>query len=339
MSELTFPRQGGSDAHDCAYAGAGRRLFGPAGALLLAIMFGAATPSLASPGPERPAPSAATTEAGIKMIRDAISEMRYIDAEHLLDEAAVAGIKDDRLTLLAGELELDRHQLRPALAAFDELESRAATVPRETLNQARCDRGVTLSLLGRSEDAVRVLAEAVKADPSQWRAWNALGAEYDVRRDWEKAEAAYARAMDASSGDARVLNNRGYSRLLQKRYDESAADLVAALNLRPDFAEARANLRLLLALKGDYARATQGGGGQDQATLLNNAGFAAAMQGDYARAQELLTKALQMRSTYFEKAGENLKVVSALAASTNKSSRRETSGDSPADNGQLTLVH
>jgi Flp pilus assembly protein TadD len=247
------------------------------------------------------------------MIREAISEMRFMDAERLLDEAAVAGIKDDRLTLLAGELDLNRHQLKPALAAFDELEARSASVAPAIVSQARANRGITLSLMGRSEDALGVLLEAVKADPTLWRAWNALGAEHDARRDWAKAEEAYGHALDASRGDPIVLNNRGYSRLLQKRYDEGAADLVAALGKRPDFPQARANLRLLLAMKGDYTRAIQGGGDQDQATLLNNAGFAAAMQGDYARAEDFLNRAMKLRSTYFEKAGENLKVVSALA--------------------------
>ncbi len=265
----------------------------------------------AAPGPSPV--TAAATDAGVAQIREAIAEMRFIDAERLLDQAAVAGVKDDRMTLLAGELELNRHQLKPALAAFDELEARAATVPAATLTEARRDRGITLSLLGRGDDAIRVLSEVVKVDPSQWRAWNALGAEYDARRDWDKAETAYSHALEGSGGDALVLNNRGYSRLMQKHYDDSATDLVAALNKRPDFPEARANLRLVLAMKGDYARATQGGSDQDQATLLNNAGFAAAMQGDYARAQDLLNQALKLRSTYFEKAGENLKVVSALS--------------------------
>ena len=289
-------------------------------ALGLVIAFAPLARAAAQTSPQARGPAAtpsaarsAAAEAGIAMIRDAITELRFMDAERLLDEAAASQVKDDRLTLLAGELELARHQLKPALAAFDELEARAKTVAPATLIQARTERGITLSLLGRSDDAIRVLTVVTQSDPTQWRAWNALGSEYDARRAWDQAEAAYAHAMEASNGAALVLNNRGYSRLLQKRYDESAADLVAALNQRPDFPEARANLRIVLAMKGDFARAIQGGGDQDQATLLNNAGFAAAMQGDYARAEELLHRALRLRSTYYEKAGENLKVVSALA--------------------------
>ena len=32
---------------------------------------------------------------------------------------------------------------------------------------------ITLSLLGRGDDAIRVLSEVVKVDPSQWRAFAA----------------------------------------------------------------------------------------------------------------------------------------------------------------------
>ncbi len=89
---------------------------------------------------------------------------------------------------------------------------------------------------------------------------------------------------------------------------------MAALHKRPDFAEARTNLRLALAMGGDYERAIAGGSQNEQAALLNNAGFAAAMRGDYAKAEELLGRALTLKSEYYARASENLKIVRALAA-------------------------
>ena len=71
--------------------------------------------------------------------------------------------------------------------------------------------------------------------------------------------------MEGSGGAAQVLNNRGYSRLLQHRRDEAIADLVAALRKRPDMAEARTNLRLALAMGGDYERAVSGASADDRA--------------------------------------------------------------------------
>ena len=147
-----------------------------------------------------------------------------------------------------------------------------------------------------------------------WRAWNALGAEYDLRQDWAGAAQAYDQAIATSGGAAIVLNNRGYSRLLQHRPDEAAPDFVAALQKKPDLAAARTNLRLALAMKGDYVRATAAGVSDDEATLLNNAGFAAALRGDYAKAKELLDRAMKARSEYYGRASENLDVVRGLSA-------------------------
>lgn len=161
-----------------------------------------------------------------------------------------------------------------------------------------------------------MLKRAVEADPAAWRAWNALGAEYDKRGLWTQAEDAYGHAFTTSNGAALVLNNRGYSRLLQLRRREAIADLTAALRKKPDFAEARTNLRLALAMDGDYDRAIAGGAPADQAALLNNAGFAAGMRGDYDKAQELLSRAVALKSEYYARASENLKIVRALAAQT-----------------------
>ena len=111
-----------------------------------------------------------------------------------------------------------------------------------------------------------------------------------------------------------MLNNRGYSRLLQHQRDLAVADFVAALRKKPDLAEARTNLRLALAMGGDYDRAIAGGTASEQAALLNNAGFAATMRGDYTSAEQLLNKALALKSEYYTVASDNLKIVRALSA-------------------------
>jgi Flp pilus assembly protein TadD len=182
-------------------------------------------------------------------------------------------------------------------------------------------QGLALSLLGRSNEAVAVLQRAVAADASAWRAWNALGAEYDARSRWTDADAAYQHAFASSDGAALVLNNRGYSRLLQRRRDEAVSDFVAALQKKPDLAEARTNLRLALAMGGDYERAIAGASSGDQAALLNNAGFAAGMRGDYAKAEELLGRAVTARGEYYARASENLKIVRALASRSDEPAR------------------
>ena len=256
-------------------------------------------------------PAPAVSDAVVADAQRAIDEQRLLDAGRILDGARIGGLRDPRLDLLGGDLNLRRGRYAAALAHYQ-----AAETGPEQRGRALQGQGVTLSLMGRSDEALAILQRAVEADPGAWRAWNALGREYDNRTLWADAEGAYTHAMSASNGDALVLNNRGYSRLLQQRRDEAITDLVAALQKRPSFVEARTNLRLALAMRGDYDRAVAGGSPDDQAALLNNAGFAAGMRGDYAKAEVLLGQALELKSAYYGRASENLKFVRALAAQT-----------------------
>lgn len=273
--------------------------------LTLAAVFLTTSPAGAkSPVAAGVLPSAAAAE-----IRRAIDEQRLLDAGRMVDQAMLDGVKDPRLLLLGGDLNLVRKRYNVALTSY-----RMAEGSLETRAQSLQGQGLALAMLGRSAEALAMLKRAIAEDPKAWRAWSALGAEYDTRGDWTAAEDAYAHAMSSSGGAPQVLNNRGYSRLLQRRRDEAVADLVAALRKKPDMAEARTNLRLALAMGGDYERAVSGGSAADQAALLNNAGFAAGMRGDYAKAEELLNQALTVKTEYYARASENLKIVRALAA-------------------------
>lgn len=252
---------------------------------------------------------AALSPQALADIQCAIDEQRLLDAGRYLNQAFLAGIKDPRLNLLDGNLNLAQGHFRAALDAFTVAEN-----AQETRSAALEGKGIALSLTGNADKALPVLQAAVAANPAAWRAWNALGSLYDGRGQWTEANAAYEQAVATSDGAAIVLNNRGYSRLLQHQRDLAVADFVAALRKKPDLAEARTNLRLALAVGGDYDRAIAGGTASEQAALLNNAGFAAAMRGDYANAEQLLNKALALKSEYYAVASDNLKIVRALSA-------------------------
>lgn len=237
----------------------------------------------------------------------AMAEGRSLDAGRLLDQALTAGVNDVRLTFRAGELQLSRARFEDAARAFAQAEAspelRAASLQ---------GRGLALANLGRSAEATTALQAAVAADPSQWRAWNALGVEYDRRRSWAESDAAYAKAIEASGGAAIALNNRGYSRMLQGRYAEASQDIVGALDKDPQLAAARANLRLLLAMQGDYERATKVVSSQQKAEVYNNAGFVALMRSDLPAAERLLQQSIDARGDTSGRAMENLQLVQAL---------------------------
>jgi len=280
---------------------------------VLAAVVAVATGAIGSGSAAAPrAPRAEKTTLSVTQVdevRRAIEEQRLLDAGQMIDRATYSGVKDARLSLLSGELGLARGRLDNALRDFAVAEASPATSA-----EALQGKGVALARLGRTADAIATLEKAVALSPDAWRGWNSLASQYDRRKDWNRAEDAYARAMANSGGSPIVFNNRGYSRLLQGRYDEAVSDFVAALDKKPDLAEARTNLRLAMAFKGDYSRSIAGGPQEDRAALLNNAGFAAGVRGDYGKAEELLGQALKSRAQFYERASENLKLVQSLSA-------------------------
>jgi Flp pilus assembly protein TadD len=240
-------------------------------------------------------------------IKRALDEQRLVDAGKLLDQALLAGDKTPQLAIYSGQLSLGRGQYEAALSAFKRVEGEAK-VQGDSLE----GQGLALALLKRSDEALAVLQKAVAAKPSAWRAWNALGSEYDARRRWPDANAAYERAIAESGSAPLALNNRGFSRLLQGRYDEAVADFVEALAKKPDLPAARTNLRLAIAMRGEYDRALAGAPQDSEAANLNNAGFAAMMRGDYAAAESLFDRAMQAKGEFYGRAAANLQLARAL---------------------------
>ncbi len=261
----------------------------------------------------RPKPAAApATQTGALAARisQAIDERRYVDAGTLLDQAVVADVKAPELTVLRGELLLARGRFAEALDVF-------RSVATEPAQKARAleGEGLAFSLLGRSADALASLTAATALDKTAWRAWNGLGREYDLRGDWARAKSAYASAMAAPGANlAIVLNNRGYSQLLQHKNDLASADFVAALDRDPTLNAARTNLRITLAMEGAYERASVVGVGDDRAAVLNNVGLTAAMRGDYLEADRLLNQAMAAKGQFYGRASENLQLSRDLAS-------------------------
>jgi Flp pilus assembly protein TadD len=243
------------------------------------------------------------TDKNVADIESAIEEKRFIEAGAMIDMVVLSGSKDPRMPLLAAKLDLSRGRYDQALDKF-----RQAEAAPETHGAATEGEGLALALSGRQGEAVPMLKKAVAENPKAWRAWNALGGAYDDKRQWAEADDAYVHALEASDAPAIVLNNRGYSRLLRNRLDEASADFVEALRQRPNLEAARTNLRLVMALKGEYGRATAGAQKDSEAALLNNAGFAALVRGDYARAEALLQQAIQRKGEYYELASANLEL-------------------------------
>jgi Flp pilus assembly protein TadD len=285
-------------------------------ALLIGLALTGLAPVSASAGlfGRRSTPPAATAQVPPEYfaeIQRALDEQRLLDAGNLIDQALLAGDKNPRLVIFAGQLKLARARYDDALADFKQVETTPAVA-----GDALEGEGLALALLQRSDEAFQVLQKAVGAKPSAWRAWNALGSEYDARRRWPEAEAAYERALTESDRSPLVLNNRGFSRLLQGRPDDAVRDFVEALAKKPDLPAARTNLRLAMAMRGEYDRASAGAPQDNEAANLNNAGFVAMMRGDYAAAEKLFERAMQAKGEYYGRAAANAQLAQALKTQT-----------------------
>lgn len=253
------------------------------------------------------APTPSVDDRAITQIQQDLDEQRYVDAGILLDRALISGKGDPRLMLLVGELNLAKGRYDVALESFKRVDAQ-----QELRERALEGEGVAMSLLGRLDEALPVLESAAAANSASWHTWNALGVIYDRRNEWTKANLAYEHAISASGSSPIVLNNRGFSRLSQNKLDDAAGDFVLALQKKPDFASARNNLRLAIAMKGDYARATEGANVADRASIFNNAGFAAMTRGDYTAAEKLLGQAIEAKGEYYSVATTNLEMVHGL---------------------------
>ncbi len=114
----------------------------------------------------------------ILQIQSAFDDQRYLDASKILNQALLLSGSDPRLTYWAGQLSLARGRYEDALANFTTIK----TDPK-LRGLALEGEGIAFAKLGRTDEAMASLQGAVAADPSAWRAWNALGSEFDRRHD------------------------------------------------------------------------------------------------------------------------------------------------------------
>lgn len=91
----------------------------------------------------------------------------------------------------------------------------------------------------------RYYREATDLRPDNADAWLGLAASYDQLRRFDLAVRAYDRAIAIVGPSATILNNMGYSLLLQGNLPEAHKKLLAAQELDPHNPYIEANLQLL----------------------------------------------------------------------------------------------
>ncbi len=256
----------------------------------------------------------------IELAERALADGRLKDAGLLLERYLFTYPNDPRGRLGAAELYLARRNTGIALEQFrriveprktasasaesaserdgEEAQSPSEALPAVTpspklMARAHQGYGIAALLIGDRATAHLQLTKALESDPSLWRAWNALGAYHDGERDWVASERDYDNALRLRPQDPAILNNLGFSLMMQGRMPESAAALQTALRLDPGSAVIETNLRLALAKQGDYRRAAAGSKDEKElARALNNVGYVALVRGDYDEAEAYFQQAM-----------------------------------------------
>jgi len=160
----------------------------------------------------------------------------------------------------------------------------------------------------RAHDAAgELLQRAVAADPGRWRSHEGLGVLADLRGDHARAIENYAAALQIRPDQASLYSNRGYSRYLAGDLHGAEVDFRSALSVDPGFGRAWRNLGLLYVRQRRYEDARAAFERvEERAAALNDVGYLAMLEGDYATAESYLSEAIGASPSYYRVADENL---------------------------------
>ena len=114
---------------------------------------------------------------------------------------------------------------------------KAVGLAAERLAQARAARDA-----GELELALSLLRELLADDPTLTAAYVGIGDVHMLRRDYARAEPAYARATRLSPRDVRARYGRGLALQMLDRLEEAARDYYAALVVQPENFDANSSL-------------------------------------------------------------------------------------------------
>ena len=151
-----------------------------------------------------------------------------------------------------------------------------------------------LRATGRRGEAISTLETYLRTNGgSGAEYWSWLGILRDESGLWPAGEPAHRKAIEVSSNVDSFHNNLGYNLLMQKKFDDAAAEFREALKLNPANATARNNLATALAESNATAQAVSTWqSATDPASAHNNLAVVWMEKGNYAEARKELELAL-----------------------------------------------
>lgn len=257
--------------------------------------------------PAAPALAGTCAAGEVEQLRAAVAANRLIQAQRMLGRLHADCSETRDLQELTADVDLRLDRAKSAYARF-------AALARQFPDDAALAGGAGRAALrsGLPEESFAYLTRAIALASTDWRVWNAFGILLDRRKDWAGSARAYEEGLRLAPDQAGIWSNRGYSMILQRRFEEALPFLDRAAALDSNDEDIRRTRDFGYALAGIYHDVRRPGETiRDYAERLNNMGYAAWLAGDKVAARSLLSRAVQASETRFEIAERNLARVEA----------------------------
>lgn len=268
------------------------------------IALGAAVSAPAAPATAVPA---ATTVPSIAEAAHALDVGRPEQARLLIADAIGKGASGQATDRLLARLALAEGHNEVALAAFQQLLKQQ---PDDA--QLLTGAGIAAARLHDDAAATAMATAAAKLPGADWRTFDLLGVLADRRSDWAAADAAYKQALRRSPAEPATLNNAGWSQLARGRWAAAEALFRQAVAAQPASHLFANNLELArAALAAELPQRKARESDADYAARLNDAGVAAGLAGDKARAISAFARAVEVNRRWDQRAYNNLQAAQA----------------------------
>ena len=265
--------------------------------LLLALSAASAKPAAIPPAP------VAEPLVELSDIDQAIRAGRLEQAQMMVGRAIARGQRGAHVDLILADLAYAQGKYDEALLRYQAL---LTVAPDDAVLAERA--GMSALKAGKVDQAIDLLNRSTKWPGASWRAWNARGVAADYKRDWATADAAYVKAASLAPDEVEVVNNQGWSLLLRGDWNKAVGFFERAAARDPKSTRIANNLELArAALSTDLPRRRPGEEDKDWAARLNDAGVAAQIMGNKARAIAAFSQALEARGSWYDRAANNLK--------------------------------
>jgi Tfp pilus assembly protein PilF len=160
-------------------------------------------------------------------------------------------------------------------------------------------------------DTVKTLSRSFPAGLATPRRYLIDAMVADQDENWEAADKAYARAVKLSPQPGAVLNNWGVSQMSRGDLAAAEATFQRALSYDGRLFNAKNNLGIARALRGEYSLPLVPLTDEEKAVLLNNMGIVAMRRGDEKVARGLFAAAVDAHPQYYAGAASKLAALEA----------------------------